>query len=156
VWIRVRGQTSAQDVAEHRGLDGPGAAPGAHGRLVDRLGGGEVERLSAGDIVDQSLLDGRQWLPGCSVRDHAVTIGANGLGGNATVFRSASIVQLSRTNRRQRVLKYNGTQDVRPSMFICGRTLRETETVAIGVRQLGSDLFRALAFAIGNENLQHR
>jgi hypothetical protein len=54
------------------------------------------------------------------------------------------------------VLKYNGTQDVRPSMFICGRTLRETETVAIGVRQLGSDLFRALAFAIGNENLQHR
>jgi hypothetical protein len=49
------------------------------------------------------------------------------------------------------VLKYNGTQDVRPSMFICGRTLRETETVAIGVRQLGSDLFRAMAFAIGGE-----
>jgi hypothetical protein len=30
----------------------------------------------------------------------------------------------------------------------------ETESAAIGVRRLVSDLFRALAFAIGNENLQ--
>jgi hypothetical protein len=30
----------------------------------------------------------------------------------------------------------------------------ETEAVAIGLRQLVSDLVRALALAIGNENLQ--
>lgn len=33
-------------------------------------------------------------------------------------------------------------------------TPTETETVAIGMRRLVSDLFRALALAIANENLQ--
>jgi len=63
VGVRIWGEPAAQDVAEHDRLDGPGVVPGAHSRLVDRLVAGEVERLPAGDVVDQSPLDVRHGFP---------------------------------------------------------------------------------------------
>jgi hypothetical protein len=82
VWVRIWGEPSAQDVTEHGRSDDPGATPAPHGRLIDRLGGGEVEQFPAGNVVDQCPLDVRQRHSASGFRDHAVTIGANGLGVN--------------------------------------------------------------------------
>jgi hypothetical protein len=83
-WVRVGGQPSAQDVAEHGRPNGPGTVPAPHRRLVNCLGSGKVEQLPAGDVVDQRPLDVRQGHSAGDLCDHAVTIGANGLDRNAS------------------------------------------------------------------------
>ncbi|GIH19420.1 hypothetical protein Raf01_75920 [Rugosimonospora africana] len=57
MWVGFADQTAADELTDDRSRDRPLIAPGPHRRLVNRPVTGQIEHLTPGDGLNQSLLD---------------------------------------------------------------------------------------------------